>query len=126
MDTENIPGIFLSFLLVAVMLLSYSTKDVSLSNSVSLSQQSSFCNNIHQTSFVKDRPSGVEQGESNSNPSQGATTVSYSCNISLQILPIEKQNLESPAEDSFVFQSYNSTVSSQAFVFQEPDPPQTI
>ena len=126
MDTRNISSTFLSFLVIAVMLLSYSTKDVSLSNSVSLSQQSTFCKNAHQTSIVKDQPSEVTQEGSEATSAQGSSPVSSSCSISLQVIPVEKQYMLSPGESSLVFPPHTSVISSQAFVFQEPDPPQTV
>ncbi|WP_372636989.1 hypothetical protein [Fodinibius sp.] len=129
MNTESIFGALLPFLMTAV-LLSYSMEGVSPSATVSFdsSQQSSLCKNILQTSLVKakDHPSGVKQSDEQSTPSQGATTVSSSCNTSLQVIPVEKQHLAGPHESSLLFPPYTSDVPSQAFVFQEPDPPQTI
>lgn len=128
MNTENISGALLPFLMTAV-LLSYSMEGVSPSVAVSYdsSQQGSLCINALQASFVKanNHPSGVRQNEEQSTPSQGATAVSSTCNISLQVIPVEKQHLAAPHESRLLFPPYTSVVSSQSFVFQEPDPPQT-
>lgn len=125
MDRRNISSTFLSLLVIAVMLLSYSTKDVSLSNSVALSQQSSFCKNAQQTLITKDQPSEITKEGSEATSTQGSSSVSSSCNISLQVIPVEKRYMLSPGERSLVFPPH-TTISSQAFVFQEPDPPQTV
>lgn len=128
MNTESIFNTFLSLLMVAVVLLSYSMEGVSLSNSIAVesSQQSSLCKNAFQTSLVKNQPSEVNQGDEGTTSSQKTAAVSSSCSTSLQVVPVKKQELEAPAESSLIFAPYASSVSSQVFVFQEPDPPQTI
>lgn len=125
MDTENIRSTFLSFLMIAVVLLPYGAEGVSLSSSISTSQQNSLCKKASQTAVVKDQPSEVKQGDKKATSTQSATSVS-SCSISLQVIPAEKQYVLLPGRKSFVFLPYTPAISSQAFVFQEPDPPQTI
>lgn len=128
MDTKSKFSTLLSFLVLAALLLSYSMESVSSSNSTfySSSQQSSLCKGAQIISSVNNQPSGVKQGDEDTVPSQGATTVSSSCSVSLQVIPVKKHNLISPSVSSLVFLPFTPAISSQAFVFQEPDPPQTI
>jgi hypothetical protein len=125
MDTGIKFSSLLSFLLVVPLLLSYSMADVSKSNFYSSTQQNSFCKKAQITSLVESQPSGVKQSKEDAVPSQGVNSIS-TCSMSLQVIPVKEQNLVSPGEDSFVFPPFTPATSSQAFMFQEPDPPQTI
>ena len=126
MNKEIISSKFLFLLLMAVVSLSYSADGISLSSSISTSQQNSSCKNAYKTVIVKDQPSEVTQEASEATPAQGSTTISSSCSTSLQVIPVAKQKLESPGENSIFFAPCTSKISSQAFVFQEPEPPQII
>lgn len=130
MDTESIYSALLPLLMISV-LLSFGVKDVSPSAAVSFDsgQQNSLCKkNILQTSLAKaiDYSPGVSQRDEQSAASQGSTTASSSCQTSLQLIPVEMQHLAAPRESPLLFPPYISAIPSHAFVFQEPDPPQTI
>lgn len=125
MDTKSKFSTFFFFLMMAVLLLS----GVSTSNTISFGsdQQSSLCKNAHLTSLVNgDQPFEVKKGGEGATPSQGATPVSSSCSISLHVIPVKKLSLGSPKESSLTFSPYTSVIPSQAFVYQEPNPPQTV
>ena len=128
MDTESKINTFISLLVIAALLLSYSMDNVSASNSTfyNSSQQTLLCKNAQVISSANNHFSGVAQKDKDSAPSQGTTTVSPSCSISLQVIPVKKQNMIPPRKTSFAFPPFTPAISSQAFVFQEPDPPQTI
>lgn len=129
MDTESLFSTLLPFLLIAIML-SYSMENVSPSAAVSIdsSQESPRCKKMLQTSLVKanDHTSGVTQGAEQTAPFQESTSVSSNCNTFLQLIPVETQHLAAPGESSLLFPPYITATPSHAFVFQEPDPPQTI
>ena len=60
-------------------------------------------------------------------PSNHQQPVTFTnCFSSLQILPISNTFLLKPVQSDRVIQSIPSFLSSQAFVFQEPDPPRFI
>lgn len=128
MDSENSRNTFLSLVMIVVVLLSFGMEGISTSDSVSLAsgKQSLYCANTTPTSLAKDQASGVAQSDQEPSPSQGTATVSSSCSISLQVIPAKKQSLMAPTEESLILPPYIAAVSSQAFVFQEPDPPQII
>lgn len=128
MDTASNINTLFSLLVIAALLLSYSTDDVSTSDSAffSSSQQTSLCKNAQTISSVSNQFPGVAQKDDNTTPSQGTATVSSSCSISLQVIPVEKQHLAPPHKTSFAFPPFTPAIASQAFVFQEPDPPQTV
>lgn len=128
LDTNNIYHGSLSLLMIVVVLLSYSVEGVYPSNpfsSLDSSQENSLCKNVHQPSLEKnkDKPSEINRRNEESSPSQRTTMIS-SCSLSLQVIPVEKQRLVPPRKTSFAFPPFPSAISSQAFVFQEPDPPQ--
>lgn len=128
MDSESIFHTLVTLLLMAALLLSFSMAGVSQFNATSFgsSQENSVCEKALQNSLSKDKPFGFKQEDNEANPSESATTVTSSCSISLQVIAVEKQNLAAPAESSFTFPPQTSGIFSQAFVYQEPDPPQTI
>lgn len=59
--------------------------------------------------------------KSNANDAQPKTITS--CNSLLNILPTENDFTFNPGEQEFNITIYNALLSSQTFVFQEPDPP---
>jgi len=102
----------------------YSSNAISMSSS----QQYSFCKTALPASAAavqSTHSSGVEEEQEQSSPVQDVSNILSSCNT-LQVISVEKKQLTPPGARSFTFPPFSAAIASQAFVFQEPDPPQTI
>ncbi len=128
MNSENIYSLFLCILMMAVTL-SFGMEEESSSGSIYMSGDQLYanCKTVPSASIKGTQSSEtpeMEKKQKQSTPVKGAASLATSCNT-LQVLTVEKQQLIPPAAYSFSFPSFASAITSQSFVFQEPDPPQT-
>ena|GEM_PF-4451258 len=130
MDNKSTLNTLLSLLLLVAILLSYSIEGVypsfnSYSN-ISSVQQHSMCwkAKAQQLSLAMHKPAGVNQHQNQSSSPQAATAITYSCNISLQMIAVKKQKIGTSASAKLIHPPFTPTISSQVFINREPDPPQ--
>lgn len=81
------------------------------------------CKNIDPP-LSNELPSELNTGNQDAPIPQSATAIAFSCTMSLQMISVEKQVLLSPTESTMLISAHEAKLSSQVFVFQEPDPPQ--
>jgi|AntRauTorckE6833_2_1112554.scaffolds.fasta_scaffold01993_6 hypothetical protein len=125
-NTYNLHTAFFSLLLMIAVLSSYGMQGLYPSSALSTSDSNSaafICINMDQPTSPTKLPSEVNNNSPDSSAPQGSTTTAYSCNSSVQTIPVEKQYLQQPTESTIIRSAYNATLASQIFVFQEPDPP---
>ena len=125
-DTRNSYTAFFSLLLIVAVLSSFGMQGLYPSYTFSTSDSdfsASICKSLDQPTSPVNLPSEVNSNNQDSSSSQSSTAAAYSCNSSVQMIPAQNQWLQPSTESTVIPPAYNASLSSQIFVFQEPDPP---